>query len=492
MRKPYLCRMNRQQLWLGLAFGLTILSLFTGLQVLELRAEEPRRAVIAMEMVLSGNWLVPQIHGEAYYNKPPLFNWLLAVFFTLFGSFEEWVVRLPSLLAFVGTAVLNFFVVRRFISREVALLSSLFYLTAADILYYGAVNAGEIDLFFALLVYGQIIAIFAFREKKKWGLLFVVSYLLAALVFLTKGVPSLAFQVLTVLAVFGYHRAWKRLLSWSHLLGIVVFAAVVFPYFWYYYQQEDAVGFLINLINEASQKSATESSMGSILLHLLEFPLNLLKLTMPWVLLGYYLFRKDVLAQLRSNALVLFSAIFILANIWLYWISPGNRNPYLYPFFPFLFIVLAFFYQQFSNIRIERLYQVAVGLAVIRLLYTAFVMPVQQERLPYRQLTETLLAKAEGEPIYYTGDWYVVKAEPQLAAGLTLWQDTLRTPPLIPYQIPYYITKAQEQPLRFEPQPELGKLYLTYQDFLEGKEVEILYEFEQGWTNNVMALVRFR
>jgi len=483
--------MNRQQLWLGLAFGLTILSLFTGLNVLELRAEEPRRAIIAMEMVLSGNWLVPQIHGEAYYNKPPLFNWLLAAFFKLFGSFEEWVVRLPSLLAFVGTAVLHFFVVRRFINREVALLSSLFYLTAADILYY-AVNAGEIDLFFALLVYGQIIAIFTFREKKKWVSLFVISYFLAGCGFLTKGMPSVAFQSLTLLAIFGYHRAWKRLLSWAHLLGIVVFVAVVFPYFWLYNQQEDAVGFLINLINEASQKSATESSIGSILLHLLEFPLNLLKLTMPWVLLGYYLFRKDVLVQLRSNTLVLFSTIFILANIWLYWISPGTRNPYLYPFFPFLFIVLAFFYQKFSTIRTERLYQLAVGLAIIRLVYTAFVMPMQQERLPYRQLTETLLAKAEGAPIYYTGDWYVVKADPQLAAGITLWQDTLRTPPLIPYQTPYYITKAQNQPLRFEPKPEVGKLYIAYQDFLEGKKVEILHEFEEGWTNKPMALVRFK
>jgi len=484
--------MKRQRLWLWLAFGLTIFSLFTGLNVLELRAEEPRRAIIAMEMVLSGNWLVPQIHGEAYYNKPPLFNWLLAVFFQLFGSFEEWVVRLPGLLAFVGTVVLNFYIVRRYINRQVAILSSLFYLTAADILYYGAVNAGEIDLFFALLIYGQVISIFVFREQQRWWLVFTVSYCLAALGFLTKGLPALAFQGLTLLAVFGYHREWKRLLSLQHLLSIILFMGLVGAYFWPYHQREDAVGFLINLVDEASQKSASESSWGAILLHLLEFPFNLLKLILPWGLLGYYLFRKETFSHIRSNPLVLFSTIFVLANIWLYWISPGNRNPYLYPFFPFLFIILAFFYQNFSKIRVERMYQVAITLAIIRLAYTAFGMPLQQERLPYRTLTNTLLAKAEGEPIHYTGDWYVIEADPKLAAGVLLWQDTLRTPPLIPYQIPYYITKGQGEILRFETNPQSGQLYLVYKDFLVDKNVEILHEFEEGWTNNPMALVRFK
>ena len=63
-----------------------------------------------------------------------------------FGSFEEWVVRFPSIFAFLLTGILNFFLVKRFLSTKTALLSGLFLWTSADILFYGSVNAGEIDL----------------------------------------------------------------------------------------------------------------------------------------------------------------------------------------------------------------------------------------------------------------------------------------------------------------------------------------------------------
>ena len=40
---------------------------------LQLRSEEPRRAIVAMEMIFSGDYLQPQLNGWPYYNKPPFF-----------------------------------------------------------------------------------------------------------------------------------------------------------------------------------------------------------------------------------------------------------------------------------------------------------------------------------------------------------------------------------------------------------------------------------
>jgi len=118
-----------------------------------LRAEEPRRAVIAIEMIESNNFINPHLNGLPYYNKPPLFNWLLAFFFRLFYSFEEWVVRLPSLLSLLAIATINFFVIKKYLNLNIAILSSFFFLTSADILFYGTITAGEIDLFYSLIVY---------------------------------------------------------------------------------------------------------------------------------------------------------------------------------------------------------------------------------------------------------------------------------------------------------------------------------------------------
>ena len=61
----------------GLAVSAGML-LFLGKAPLYL--EEPRRAVIAMEIAWSGNYWAPTLFGEWYYNKPPVFNWLLLVF----------------------------------------------------------------------------------------------------------------------------------------------------------------------------------------------------------------------------------------------------------------------------------------------------------------------------------------------------------------------------------------------------------------------------
>ena len=59
---------------------------------------EPHRAVVAHQMVLSGDWLVPHLNGEVYLRKPPLIYWAEAASEKLTGRAEPWVWRLPSVL----------------------------------------------------------------------------------------------------------------------------------------------------------------------------------------------------------------------------------------------------------------------------------------------------------------------------------------------------------------------------------------------------------
>ena len=65
--------------------------------------DEGRYSAIAMEMLDSGNWLVPHRHPDfPHYAKPPLTYWALASSMVVFGK-NEWALRLPSALAFVLT-----------------------------------------------------------------------------------------------------------------------------------------------------------------------------------------------------------------------------------------------------------------------------------------------------------------------------------------------------------------------------------------------------
>lgn len=66
---------------------------------------ESNYALTAKEMVLSGDWISPQIYGRYWYDKPIFYYWELALSFALFG-FNEMAARLPA--AILGSASVLF------------------------------------------------------------------------------------------------------------------------------------------------------------------------------------------------------------------------------------------------------------------------------------------------------------------------------------------------------------------------------------------------
>jgi 4-amino-4-deoxy-L-arabinose transferase-like glycosyltransferase len=83
-------------------------------------ADEPRFALVAQDMLRSGDWLFPRIGGDLYADKPPLYFWLMAGAMALTGSMRVGFL-LPSLLAGIGTTLLVYDLLRRARGREVAL-----------------------------------------------------------------------------------------------------------------------------------------------------------------------------------------------------------------------------------------------------------------------------------------------------------------------------------------------------------------------------------
>ena len=532
--------------------GLLALVLLAWNGVVELRAEEPRRAIVAMEMVLSGEYWVPQINGWSYYNKPPVFNWILACFFYLTGSFNEWTVRLPSILSFAGTAVLILAVARRYLNAKTALLAALFTLTSADLLFYGTVNAGEIDLFFSLLVIAQIMSIFVFYQRKQYFLLFFLSYLFAALGTLTKGPPSVAFQALTLLPWLIWHREWKLLFSWQHILNGLLFLGLVGGYFWVYDRYDDGLGFAVRLFKEAAQRTGLETTIWDTLAGLISFPGLLIKLMIPWSLFLVFWWRKDFWRQLKSNPFLKFCAIFLLFNLPLYWISGDHRARYLYMFVPIFCVLLAYFYtlSTTSHPRLHRffrgLFGILIGLGslaflippflpqmetiswlwaksllllssgllcfwayqkwksqglliflifilILRLGMNLFYLPViesQQAHLSYRQHVDKILEITNRQPVRWTGKRPYVFTSDASIGPLQLSEVKLTTAPLLAYQIPYYLTKETGQIMQYDTLPLPGHYYLADRKTLATDSLPILYEFRERWQQ--MDLVLFQ
>ena len=322
-----------------LILGLSTLIVFAlKLDYLPLIFEEPRRALVSLEMILSRNYVVPKINGFEYYNKPPFYNWILAAFFQLFGT-HEWVVRLPTYLSLFAIAGINYRFYSIRIGGHPALLSSFFFLLSGHVLFYFSF-IGEIDITYSLIVYSQVLVFIYFHDKGKLWAMFGWSYALMTVGFMTKGLPSIAFQGLTIIGFALYYRRWVYLFHPANFLFLALSLLCLAGYFKLYANHSDPIPYLAQLVNESSKRTSLD--IVSILVNPIKVIGEFLKITFPWCLLAIpLLFKRN--RQLASNHWITFGLLFIIANVWLYLLSLGTRDRYLYMFLPFIYNSIAYY-----------------------------------------------------------------------------------------------------------------------------------------------------
>ncbi|MGD8787791.1 MAG: hypothetical protein PVJ60_10230, partial [Phycisphaerales bacterium] len=69
--------------------------------------DEPREAEIAREMFVTGDWIIPQLNGTPFLEKPPLTHWGGALVFTALGKpSAQWCRLVNALWGFLGAAAL--------------------------------------------------------------------------------------------------------------------------------------------------------------------------------------------------------------------------------------------------------------------------------------------------------------------------------------------------------------------------------------------------
>ncbi|PYN71499.1 MAG: hypothetical protein DMD96_35820, partial [Candidatus Rokuibacteriota bacterium] len=206
---------------------LSALLLFVKLGMPFLDPDEGLYGAIAHEMLSRGDWVIPHINGLPYLEKPPLYFWLTALTFQLFGL-SEWATRLWSALAALGTVLLTWRIGRRLYGRRAGLLAGLVIATVVgNALYVRKASTDQLFVFcLTLAMYGFLRdAERADRGRAR----FLLFYLGAALAVLAKGFIGVVFSVLIV----GLGMAVVRRLSWRELnlvRGAALFAVVAVPW----------------------------------------------------------------------------------------------------------------------------------------------------------------------------------------------------------------------------------------------------------------------
>ncbi|MXV14429.1 ArnT family glycosyltransferase [Hufsiella ginkgonis] len=329
---------------------LAIPAFFVNLGLLPLFADEPTRANVALEMILSKNYSVPTIGGEYYYNKPPLYNWILAATYLLSGNFSEFATRLPAIVPLFLFTVTIWLAVACFLrDKRIALLSAILFMVNSRMLLYDSM-LGHIDIFYSWLTFGSFMLIFHFYRKEQWLQVFLFSYLITAVTFLCKGLPSIVFQGMTLIALLAYTRNLKKLFSWQHILPGLLCVFIIGAYFYNYSRYNPNLGgYFATIWDQSSQRTAVRAGLWKTFGYVLTFPFEHLVHLLPASLLLLFCVKRSSRKEIFGHPFLRFLLITFLANIWIYWLSPETRPRYLLMLYPLLLITFSYGYYTYRD-----------------------------------------------------------------------------------------------------------------------------------------------
>ncbi|WP_310596640.1 ArnT family glycosyltransferase [Aeromonas aquatica] len=308
-------------------------------------ADEPRFALIAKEMVESGQWLFPMRGGEIYPDKPPMFMWGIAIGYVLTGSIKV-AFLLPSLLSGLLTITLVWDLGRRLWSPSVGFLAGLLLLFTVQFTLQA--KTAQIDAlvtcFITLGVYGFIRFLLC-DGGWRW---YWLGWFAAGLGIITKGVGLLALLIL-IPAIWTH---WEKIRTASRADWLKGLAGPLFMLL--------AIGlWLVPMLGAVAQSGdpILQAYRDNILLrqtvtryasawhHVKPFwyylssvippfwlPLSLL---LPWLVVEWH---KGILA--RDKRIILLLGYLVLVIVF-FSASPGKRGVYVTPGTPALALLAA-------------------------------------------------------------------------------------------------------------------------------------------------------
>jgi len=497
-------------------------------------ADECRRALVAMEMHISGDYLAPTLNGESYLNKPPLYSWIVAASFSLFGQYSSFALRFPVVISILLLGLVIFFFVRKYCGDGVAAISALAFMTNGRTLIFDSL-LGLLEHSLALQIYTGFMLIFLLGEKQRFYLLFAVSYFLAALGLLLKGLPSLAHQGIALIVYFGMTRNWKKLFSAEHVLGLGVFIGTLALYYIPFLLAEDVslTQVIQSLLHESSKRYEFHG-MADFIYVLADYPVDFIYHFLPWTVLILVLFQKKIRSFLIENKFIFYNLLLFLANTPFYWLASLKNPHYLYFLIPLLYTVLIFIYFKTAetdrrrNI-IEWILNASIGLAVIGAIWIPFSGVVQNVpalwlksiffMLSFGMLFLSFIKWKSWRLYLFTGalilirlgfNWFVL---PQRLADGDIYKDRadkvnaivqdsalyiMASYPAGYYdRITFYMEKYRNEILRVRKDVDYDAFYLVDDVYLHAHPGTILLEFPFEYADNnlrfakEMYLVRF-
>jgi 4-amino-4-deoxy-L-arabinose transferase-like glycosyltransferase len=324
--------MERRQIYFFAILGAGVLIFLFNLGGRDLwEPDETRYAVIAREMVQSGNWILPHLNGEIYAEKPPLFFWLVNLSTFFLGENAEFSNRLPSALGGLVTLLITFLFGERLFNHRTGFLSSLALGTC--FLFPQLSRWMMLDSLFTLFF---LLALFYFylgyEKEERRRRYYYLAGLFMGLGILIKG--PVVYLVIPIFLIFAFFQKnlktfWCRHLLWGCLLSVILVLIWWVPACWiggkeyiHWILFKQAVGTYV--------EGGIHFHPQPLYFYFIRFPLEFF----PWIVFlpTAFIFGLRKGGDKRKEFLFLF--VWFVFIFLFFTFSTGKKDNYLLPLYP--------------------------------------------------------------------------------------------------------------------------------------------------------------
>ena len=327
---------------------------------------EPREAIVAVTMIDTHNWILPQNNGDEFAYKPPMFHWLVATTSVVIGSVNEFSARFPSALAGVVLAVMTFCFFARRKNQQTALLTSVIMLTTFEV-HRAATNC-RVDMMLTLFIVLALYQLFRWTERDLRGIpIWAILWMSCGM--LTKGPVAIILPCLVSCVYLWIQGRHFWFVVWR--FALIAMSAMILPCLWYYaawLQGGDKFLYLIyeeNVLRFLGKMPYSSHENGAWY-----YPVVLLSSAVPYTLiclLALFTIQREQWRKLqvlksawwkglwehirKMDRVELFSLLAIVLIIGFYTIPKSKRGVYILPVYPFVAYFVARLIEYLSAVR---------------------------------------------------------------------------------------------------------------------------------------------
>ena len=342
--------------------------------------DEPVYAETAREMIEFGDYMSPRIFNEFWYDKPPMYYWLVAGTFNMFGV-SDFGARLPSACMGLATVVMFYYGVKRLFDEETGFWSALVLGTSLEFFYLGKAAVTDMTLLFFMTS-----ALFAFLNEK-----YFMMYIAMGLATLTKGPIGIVFPGLIIFLYFLASGEWRTMKKMQIPIGLIIYLLVAGPWYYYMYQLHGQV-FVDTFFGFHNMTRFTKAEHPDRVLWYYYIPVLILGL-FPWTGMLFNSLKKSIMdSSGESFKNLIFMHIWWLFVFLFFSISKTKLVSYIFPLFPPLAVIIGWNIVRMSRERFPGIeWSSAIGsFLMFSLLSTGWFWGGKQ--LPEMEFGATILA----------------------------------------------------------------------------------------------------